>query len=231
MATNNANDYNNPLAIAQGGTNASSMSSTNGVVYYDGSSLVTTPTGVSMQLLTSSGTGNAPTWQAGGGGAPSGQGWDLIQSQITAVQFSIAFTGLTNAYNVYKLVYIGGNTGNTFIRYSTNGGSSYVTTGYLSTVGTSDTLIGSYLVSTTATFATLVDGVTGGGASGADNSTFYLFNVTNGLNCSFVGQAVSSRNIEFIYSSFNNGAAINALQIIFTRASTGKVLNLYGLNE
>jgi trimeric autotransporter adhesin len=52
-----------PVAIADGGTNATSMTDTDGVIYYDGISLVTTTVGTANQVLTSNGAGNAPTFQ------------------------------------------------------------------------------------------------------------------------------------------------------------------------
>ncbi|MCL5875793.1 MAG: tail fiber domain-containing protein [Candidatus Dependentiae bacterium] len=51
-----------PVSIAHGGTNATSMTTTDGVVYYDGVKLVTTSTGTSGQVLTSQGGLGAPTW-------------------------------------------------------------------------------------------------------------------------------------------------------------------------
>lgn len=56
------------LAIANGGTNATSMATTDGVVYYDGTRLVTTSAGTAGQVLTSNGAGVAPTYQAAAGG-------------------------------------------------------------------------------------------------------------------------------------------------------------------
>jgi len=52
-----------PQPIAEGGTNATSMTDTDGVVYFDGTSLVTTTVGSSTQVLTSNGMGMAPTFQ------------------------------------------------------------------------------------------------------------------------------------------------------------------------
>ena len=62
-----------PLPIVEGGTNAQSMATTNGVLYYNTTSLVTTGAGTSGQLLTSNGNASAPTYQnsGGGGGATS----------------------------------------------------------------------------------------------------------------------------------------------------------------
>lgn len=60
------------LPIANGGTNASSMTNTNGVNYFDGTRIVTTTVGTAGQVLTSNGSGMAPTFQpAGGGGGGS----------------------------------------------------------------------------------------------------------------------------------------------------------------
>lgn len=60
-----------PVAIANGGTNATSMTTTYGVNYFDGTSIVTTAVGSAGQVLTSNGVGVAPTFQAAGGGNPA----------------------------------------------------------------------------------------------------------------------------------------------------------------
>lgn len=52
-----------PVAIENGGTNATSMTDTDGVIYFDGTSLVTTAVGTAAQVLTSNGPGEAPTFQ------------------------------------------------------------------------------------------------------------------------------------------------------------------------
>jgi hypothetical protein len=58
-----------PVSIANGGTNATTMGISDGVVYYDGTRLVTTASaGTAGQVLTSNGAGMAPTFQPGGGG-------------------------------------------------------------------------------------------------------------------------------------------------------------------
>ena len=55
-------DVTGVLPIANGGTNASSMVTTDGTVYFDGTRLVTTATGTAGQVLTSGGTGVAPAY-------------------------------------------------------------------------------------------------------------------------------------------------------------------------
>jgi hypothetical protein len=52
------------IGIANGGTNASSFSTADGTVYYDGTRLVTTATGIAGQVLMSNGAGMAPTYQS-----------------------------------------------------------------------------------------------------------------------------------------------------------------------
>jgi len=64
MVTKNSIGSNIPIEISKGGTNASSMTTTDGVVYYDGTRLVTTTVGTATQVLTSNGAGVAPTFQA-----------------------------------------------------------------------------------------------------------------------------------------------------------------------
>lgn len=57
-----------PVSIANGGTNATSMTVVDGTVIYDGTRLVTTATGTAGQVLTSNGAGVAPTYQAASSG-------------------------------------------------------------------------------------------------------------------------------------------------------------------
>ena len=52
------------LPIANGGTNASSFTNTDGVVYFDGTGLNSTTVGTAGQVLTSNGASVAPTFQA-----------------------------------------------------------------------------------------------------------------------------------------------------------------------
>lgn len=73
-----------PMPIAEGGTNATVMTNTDGIVYYDGTALVTTAVGAATQVLTSNGAGLAPTFQAAGGGG-GGFSWSVITASQSAV--------------------------------------------------------------------------------------------------------------------------------------------------
>ena len=85
------------VPIANGGTNASSMATTDGTVYFDGTRLVTTATGTAGQILTSNGAGVAPTYQTGAGATISitgDSGGALTSGSFT---FTGGSTGLTFA--------------------------------------------------------------------------------------------------------------------------------------
>lgn len=55
-----------PVPIVEGGTNATAMATEDGVVYFDGTRLVTSAAGTNAQVLTSNGAGVAPTFQNAG---------------------------------------------------------------------------------------------------------------------------------------------------------------------
>lgn len=78
--------------IANGGTNASSMATTYGVNYFDGTRIVTTAVGTAGHVLTSNGVGVAPTFQAGGGGGIS----TLAGDSGTATGGTVTIAGTTN---------------------------------------------------------------------------------------------------------------------------------------
>ncbi len=91
-------DFDGVLPIANGGTNASSMAVTDGTVIFDGTRLVTTATGTSGQVLTSNGTGVAPTYQnsaSSGINTIDGNSGSVTGSTVTikATQGTSAFTG------------------------------------------------------------------------------------------------------------------------------------------
>jgi hypothetical protein len=84
-----------PVSIANGGTNATSMATTDGTVYFDGTRLVTTATGTANQVLTSNGAGVAPTFQAAPGGSITITGDSGGGLTGTSFTFTGGSTGLT----------------------------------------------------------------------------------------------------------------------------------------
>lgn len=65
MPTINSWNSNIPVEISKGGTNATSMTNTDGVCYFDGTRINTTTVGSAGQVLTSNGPAVAPTFQSG----------------------------------------------------------------------------------------------------------------------------------------------------------------------
>jgi hypothetical protein len=86
-----------PVSIANGGTNATAMATTDGTVIFDGTRLVTTATGTAGQLLTSNGAGVAPTYQAAAASSISITGNSGGALTGNAFTFTGGTTGLTFA--------------------------------------------------------------------------------------------------------------------------------------
>lgn len=153
-----------PVVIANGGTNATSFSTVDGTVYYNGTSLVTTATGTSGWVLTSGGAGVAPAYAAlpassdritGNSGGAQSPNWTIITANATPTFVGAAGT-LTLDFSLTNLI-LGNN------------GSSI-------TSGTSNTGMG-FLVSPALT-------------SGADNCAFgqqALAHATTGSSCTAIG--------------------------------------------
>ena len=129
--TQNSLNATKPFPIAKGGTNQTTFVNS-GVVYYDGTSLNSTLAGVSGQALTSNGPSAAPSFQnqAGGTGV-----WTLLQTQSVSGAASVNFTS-TGSFKTHALVFSQvycpgiGTSSDMDLVFSTNGGSSYVTSGY-----------------------------------------------------------------------------------------------------
>lgn len=87
-----------PVSIANGGTNATSMTTTDGTIIFDGTRLVTTATGTSGQVLTSNGAGVAPTYQnvSASGAVTSVTGGNNITITGTATAPIVNVSGTTN---------------------------------------------------------------------------------------------------------------------------------------
>jgi hypothetical protein len=130
MPTNNATDTNDPVAIVQGGTNASSMTTTDGVIYYDGTRLNATGVGTSGQVLTSNGAGLAPTFQAAG----AGNGGLVHLGTFTASNStSVDIIGvMSSTYTNYQIFYnnVVPVTNNAVLRMRYGSGASFSATGY-----------------------------------------------------------------------------------------------------
>lgn len=122
-----------PVSIANGGTNATSMTVNGGTVVYDGTRLVTTATGSTGQVLTSNGIGAAPTYQSLSIASGS---LILIGTRVVSNVTNLDFTGFLSTYNNLYVSFTNIRltappvSPNFIIQLSTNNGVSFITTGY-----------------------------------------------------------------------------------------------------
>jgi hypothetical protein len=123
---------NAPIPITDGGTNTIAFANTNGTVYYNGTNLATVNPSTAGFVLTSNGAA-APSFQAN----TSTGSLVLIQTQTAVNQTTLNFLGIGPTYNNYMvlLTNILITSTNSYLigQISTNGGVSYITTGYINT--------------------------------------------------------------------------------------------------
>jgi hypothetical protein len=140
MATNNATNTSNPVSVAQGGTGDSSVTAYAvlcGGTTSTGAVQSVSGVGTSGQVLTSNGASALPTWQAASSSAGA---WNLLNTATASASANIAFssTYITSTYTTYVVIIRGINnaTGTaTFnMDWSTNNGTSYLSSGYNSGV-------------------------------------------------------------------------------------------------
>ena len=182
------------LAIGNGGTNASSMTNTFGVNYFDGTRLVTTTVGTAAQVLTSNGAGVAPTFQASAAaGVSSITG---TANQITAS----ASTGAVTLSTPSTFIAPGSIAATTTVtatlgNITATSGNIVATSGNITLAATTSSSIGSILI----------DG----------NSWLHAFGATADAN-SFVGSLAGNYTLTSGTSTGNSGFGNNALAALTT---------------
>lgn len=167
------------VVIAGGGTNATSMTNTFGVNYFDGTRLVTTAVGTAAQVLTSNGAGVAPTFQAGDGGIVT-----IAGDSGSATGATVTLTGGTTG-----AVFTGGaaTVTQTFVGITANGGTvSLATDATTSTinVGTGAGVKTSTFGSNNTTSATTLRSGSGALAVTATGGTLTVNSGTGALSIS-----------------------------------------------
>lgn len=164
--------------------------------------------------------------------------WKLIQSQTASNVASLNFTtGITSVYSVYVIILDGlipiTTAQDLQMQVSTNGGSTYINTGYQS-----GTIRASYNSTTLVNAANITTSVnlTGGvnsagvGASG----TIFCYNLNNGNTNAFMGM-VSWQGATFIGVGWSGATGpgtttVNAMQFTFTSGNIASgTVSLYGL--
>ena len=229
MVTINSIDSNIPIEISKGGTNSTSLTS-NGVLYYDGTSLVTTAAGTTGQVLTSNGAGVAPTYAA----VPASVKMILISKIEGAGQANISFTGMT-AYSHYKVILSGiNNSSNSRILQmlvSNDNGANYLVTGYKSGALAN---AGGTATNITSTIAVIL-GRTVAAANNSSNAYILdLYNINQVLPflCTGMGGTSdgSAGGISLYISAKNTNTNINAIRFSFSFGNiSGGEISLYGV--
>jgi len=129
MVTKNAINSDIPIEISKGGTNASSMTNTYGVNYFDGTRLETTTVGTAGQVLTSNGAGSAPTMQA------LSQNLELVETiSFSSTTASVVFDDLpSNTHFVVIIDEVYSTSDDLLVmEVSDDNGSTWETSGYTS---------------------------------------------------------------------------------------------------
>lgn len=220
-----------PVSIANGGTNATSFATTDGVVYYDGTRLVTTSAGTSGQVLTSNGAGVAPTYQASQGKLV------LIQSQTASASSTINFTtGITNTYTTYLFVFtaiVSSAGGADFeMLVSTNGGSSYLATGYSSGLNFNTYNSATLTNQNVSTYFKIFTGVAAG--TNYFSGTVWCYNITTANNPMIIGQLFGGNGpyLQQIMGLNSTTSGVNAFQFLFGSGNiTSGTITLFGVKE
>ncbi len=220
MPTNNAFNSLNPVEVAKGGTGSSTFT-TNGTLYYNGTSIVSTATGNSGQILLSNGA-SAPTYQN-----PS---MKLFSSQTasnsTSIDFTSIFTNTPYSLSTVLMVTIDGVTPATdgsslILQISNNNGSSWVTTNYTSGINTSPYNSATLTNTNSTSDFVLSTGLDSALSMSTYHSVFYIYDV-DVANIPYVsGQCSFYDNTAGVTALGNFGGSctttgVNALRFIMS---------------
>lgn len=225
-----------PIPAAQGGTGAKTFTA-NGVLCGNGTSGVkSAPPTRSGAYLCSQGSGVTSAFT-------NGNSFVLITSKSAVGGAStVPFTSaITSTYSTYFLLFTdlsaaSGHTDTPVMRWSTNNGSTYVSTGYQSSVDWF-----SYNSTSVANFPNtdrMAIGASPVGGTVGTNGFIWMHNLTNGANAYMYGQAYDDDGGSFqrhmSISSSSSTTNVNAFEIFWnggaTTFGTG-TFSLYGLLE
>lgn len=199
MATNNAINTANPIAVASGGTGASTMATTDGVCYYDGTKIVVTAAGTAAQILTSNGAGVAPTYQTSVSGVST---FHTGGSDATVAAGAITIAGGSNI--------------------STTGASSTVTIALATSPSVSGSLTAGTSITATSGDLTITSGnillPTTSSSVGQIQWNAVSYIHTYGTRNFFAGQTAGNFTLTTGSAVDNVGMGYNALAAITTAA-------------
>jgi len=228
--------------VAGGGTGITSGTAYGVVVggtTTTGALQVITP-GSAGTVLQYNGASSLPTWVT----APSG-GTNylvLISSQTASASSSLTFTsGISATYNDYFILMssIKLSASNPLqMQISTNGGSSYITTGYLTGVNSIASTAASGSWSNAVNATTYLVAVYSNGSSYYLNSNIYLYNATagSGFVCSqssgMTGDMSTVNKFTFgqgVYTT--TSTTVNALKFVPSSGTFSGTITLFGILE
>jgi hypothetical protein len=198
-------------------------------------------TGTSNYVLSSGGSSALPTWvntaTLGGGNLVL-----IAQNTPSGVASTSFTTGITSTYNNYFLIIdqITGSTSPTAFNFqcqiSTNGGSSYISSGYLSGGISLTYASATWGTNQTSTSAYFLGRVPANTANFSAN--YYLYNLTSGSNylgisgeTMVMGGSGGSSRQGIVDGSYDGTATVNAIQISPTSGTMTGTLTLFGILE
>lgn len=226
------------LPIANGGTNSTATPTAGGVGYGTGTAHAYTSVGTTGQVLLSGGAGS-PTW--------GGQTVNLLNTLTASSSATLVdTTSLTSSYDLYMFefenIVPATDSQPLYIRLSTNGGSSYLATGYVSNL----TSLGGGNSIESSTIAINIGGTTAT-TNNISNTAGY------GLCGTFYMTAPSSTTVRkyiwgsgayqgynsvgtaglwsYVHTGYqNSNTAINAIQFLFASGNiTSGKIRIYGI--
>jgi len=184
-----------------------------GAVLFDGTATFSTANGTASQVLAGNGTSSAPTFQSS---ASIGASWVLIQSKTASSSANLAFTTNTNIYSTYVFVFwgiqAGTNTAVFLCQISNNGGSTWITSGYLAGMNAATYNSTTWGNSTSASAFSLTGNMPSGDANKTANGKFSIG------NCNVGADAFAYGNVAY----YDSGTSTPRMGVIGGQAgSTG----------
>lgn len=195
--------------------------------------------GSTGNVLTSSGTG-LPTWQSATGSIGS---WVLIQTQnvssVTSVPFVTGFDGTYVSYALLISNMLMGTTASINMTFSINGGSTYLSSGYVAAVNTIRALPSSSTAWTNTNSiinAPLAASFNPSAGSFPYQAIIYLNGLGNVMNTTWYGNGTYFviDTADSFYGAFAGLLAttsVNALSIQTSAGTFSASISLYGINR
>ncbi len=241
MATNNANNFSNPIGVANGGTGVATFTAyaplcggttTTGALQQGTMGLST-----SNNVLTSAGASALPKWLL------QNAGIILLNTQTASNSASISFTStfITSTYTSYIVVMndisaSATSSGNLLMTWSTNNGSTYLATNYQSGLPQFAYTGTTVLANTNSTTNCIVTAAHNGSTVSRSNGCMFI-NLPQSAKASYVGRTTyfnsgSSTIAAAIFGNNSGTTTINNIKFAFSvnNISTG-TFSLYGIAQ